>query len=296
MKTYHDIAHDGGSNVAGQVAERDERMFANLSEVRHIVAVMSGKGGVGKSAVTTNLATELAMRGMRTGIVDADINGASVAQMTGVPRTLPTTAHGVRPPVSEVGVKVMSIDLFLPDGKPVKWAAHTQQHAYAWRGMAEVNAIREMLADTVWGPLDVLLIDLPPGTDKLPNLFDTVSRLSAAVVVSIPSPASRYVVRKSVTLAQEALGNRPLGLVENMATFVCTDCGKEHVLYASDPLDMPGVLSLGQIPFDPDFGSLLDAGRPQRALSDGGPAAQGVAAVADNLLALLETVSEPISQ
>ena len=288
MKSYHDITHDGGSDVAGQVADRDLKLAANLAEVRHLVAVMSGKGGVGKSAVTVNLATELAMRGLRTGVVDADINGASIVRMTGVPRTLPEGARGIRPPISEVGVRVMSIDLFLPDDRPVKWAAPSQEHAYAWRGMAEVNAIREMLADTEWGQLDVLLVDLPPGTDKLPNLHDVVERLSAAVVVSIPSPASRYVVRKSIALAREALGDRPLGLVDNMASFQCPDCGSSHALYSASDEEMPGVTALGEIPFDPAFGALLDAGRPHRALSDGGPAARGLQSVADNLLKLLE--------
>lgn len=296
MKTYHDITHDGGSDVAGQVSDRDRKLAENLAGVRHLVAVMSGKGGVGKSAMTVNLATELAMRGMRTGIVDADINGASIVRMTGVPKTLPASSGaGVRPPLSDVGVRVMSIDLFLPDGMPVKWAAPSQEHAYTWRGMAEVNAVREMLADTLWGELEVLFVDLPPGTDKLPNLHDIISRVSAAVVVSIPSPASQYVVRKSVKLAKEALGDRPIGLVENMASFECSECGHVHALYTSDGLDMPGIVQLGEVPFDPDFGALLDAGRAHRALSDQGPAARGVSSVVDHLLTLLESVDQPVA-
>ncbi|MFT4603945.1 MAG: ATP-binding protein involved in chromosome partitioning [Rhodothermales bacterium] len=291
MKTYHDITHDGGSNIVGQVSDRDRKLVENLAGVRHLVAVMSGKGGVGKSAMTVNMATEMAMRGLRTGIVDADINGASVVRMTGVPKTLPASdGQGVLAPISEVGVRVMSIDLFLPEGMPVKWAAPSQEHAYTWRGLAEVNAVREMMADTVWGDLDVLFVDLPPGTDKLPNLHDIIDRVSAAVVVSIPSPASHYVVRKSVKLARDALGDRPIGLVENMASFECTECGHVHDLYASDGLDMPGVSSLGEVPFDPDFGALLDAGRAHRALSDRGPAARGVSTVVDHLLTLLESV------
>lgn len=257
---------------------------------------MSGKGGVGKSAMTVNLATELARRGLNTGIVDADINGASVVRMTGVQRPRNGTPGGITPPESEVGVRVMSIDLFLPDGAPVKWAAPSQEHAYAWRGMAEVNAIREMLADTLWGNLDVLLVDLPPGTDKLPNLHDIIDRLSAAVVVSIPSPASRHIVRKSIRLAAEALGDRPLGLVENMTSFRCTECGHVHDLYPSDELDLDGITRLGEVPFDPEFGSLLDAGRVQDALAAGGPAALGVSSVVDQLLTLLESTNQPVAR
>lgn len=260
------------------------------------MAVMSGKGGVGKSAMTVNLATELARRGLKTGIVDADINGASVVRMTGVQRPRNGTPGGITPPESEAGVRVMSIDLFLPDGAPVKWAAPSQEHAYAWRGMAEVNAIREMLADTLWGNLDVLLVDLPPGTDKLPNLHDIIDRLSAAVVVSIPSPASRHIVRKSIRLAAEALGDRPLGLVENMTSFRCSECGHVHDLYPSDELDLDGITRLGEVPFDPDFGSLLDAGRVQDALDAGGPAAQGVSAVVDQLLTLLASTNQPVAR
>jgi ATP-binding protein involved in chromosome partitioning len=296
LKSYHDITHDGGSDVAGQVAGRDQKLTDRLSAVRHIVAVMSGKGGVGKSAMTVNLATALALRGLRTGIVDADINGASVVRMTGVSRALPETGDGLTPPVSKAGVKVMSIDLFLPEGRAVKWDAPSQEHAYAWRGMAEVNAIREMVADTTWGELDVLFVDLPPGTDKLPNLHDIIDRISAAVVVSIPSPASRYVVRKSIDLAREVIGSRPICLVDNMASFECTDCGSVHALYAAPDDHLEGTIKLGDVPFDPSFGALLDAGRPEEALSGNGPAARGVSRIADQLLPVLEATIQPMPQ
>ncbi len=257
---------------------------------------MSGKGGVGKSAMTVHLATSLAQVGYHTAIVDADINGASVVRMTGVSRGLPEREDGLIPPRSAAGVKVMSIDLFLNDDQPVEWAAPTQEHAYAWRGMAEINAIREMIADTAWGDLDYLFVDLPPGTDKLPNLLDVTDRVDAAVVVSIPSPASHYVVRKSITLARRALGDVPIFRIENMATFLCDSCGTVHTLFpgeAADPASPPrfdDCTLLGMVPFDPRWGETLDSGHPEEA---SGPASTEIRHIAERLAEALAQAQRP---
>jgi ATP-binding protein involved in chromosome partitioning len=276
------------------VGVRDQKLRDRLASVKHVVAVMSGKGGVGKSAMTVNLATALAQSGLETGIVDADINGASVVRMTGVGRGLPEHTDGMVPPRSAAGVRVMSIDLFLGDDRPVEWAAPTQEHAYAWRGMAEINAIREMIADTAWGDMDYLFIDLPPGTDKLPNLLDVTDRLDAAVVVTIPSPASHYVVRKSITLARRALGSAPIFRIENMATFLCNACGTVHTLFPGTSLGDhdpgPDSALLGLVPFDPPFGESLDSGRPERA---SGLAAEAIRLIAQRLNTALRVQPQP---
>ncbi len=291
MKTYHDILTDGGSNVAGQVQEQERKLRHRLGQIDHVVAVMSGKGGVGKSLLTVNLAIALTETGWRVGIVDADINGASVVKMTGVARNPERTDDGIAPSVSRGGVQVMSIELFLKEGIPVEWEAETQRSSFTWRGMVEVAAIREMLADTVWDGLDILLVDLPPGTDRLPNLLDLVPTLACAVVVSVPSRASTYVVRKSILLAQRHLDNRPIGLVENMTEFVCDACDTVHHLFqdpgSNELLSEDGVQLLGRIPFDPRLGEETDSGNPYLTAYPNRAAAGALRAIAVELLNLL---------
>jgi ATP-binding protein involved in chromosome partitioning len=265
VKSYHDIDGDGGSDVAGQVQEQAARLSQRLSGIQHVVAVMSGKGGVGKSSLTVNLAAYLQQNGSRVGIVDADLNGASIVQMTGVDRDPDIGPNGVRPPRAKNGVQVMSIDLFLEKGTPVEWVSTVDHSSYAWRGMVEVGTIRELLSDTDWSPLDILLIDLPPGTDKLPNVLDVVPGLAGAVVVNVPSQASQYVVRKSLQIARKHLGDRPIGLVENMATFICDACDKEHALFPGQTErgweSEFNAVPLGSIPFDPELSLRIDSGQ-----------------------------------
>jgi ATP-binding protein involved in chromosome partitioning len=289
---------DGGSNVAAQVHEQSERLRRRLAGIGQVVAVMSGKGGVGKSSLTVNLAAALQASGLRVGIVDADINGASIVQMTGVSRDTVAGPGGVTPPVAGNGVQVMSIDLFLKEGDPVEWASTTDHSSYTWRGMVEVGVIRELLSDTDWSPLDVLLIDLPPGTDKLPNLLDIVPGLTGAVVVNVPSRASQYVVRKSLQIARKYLGQRPIGLVENMATFVCDSCEKEHQLFpGGDQTDWEsefGAMILGSIPFDPDLSRNVDRGRPYYDKADLRPGTVAIKKLGETFVVLFATeVVEP---
>ena len=228
MKTYSDLPSDGGSGIIGQVTQQVNRTQKRLESVRHTVAIMSGKGGVGKSSITVNLASALALRGNRVGVLDADINGPSIAKMIGVRGVnIDYGADGVKPAISPLGVRVMSMDLFLKDDEtPVLWEAQTQKDAFTWRGTMEVSALREFLSDTEWGVLDYLLIDLPPGTDRLPNLIDLLPTLGGTVVVTIPSSVSQLVVKKSLTMAKKLLNTPVVGIVENMAAYVCADCGK----------------------------------------------------------------------
>lgn len=266
MKTYKDIIGDGGSNIVSQVTEHVDRVQARMASVQHVVAVMSGKGGVGKSSVTVNLAAALAMQGYTVGLLDADINGPSLAKMTGVRgHGLPLGDTGLRPATSDLGLRVMSIDLFLPDdAAPVLWEAPTQRDAFTWRGMMEMNALRELLADTEWGTLDYLLIDLPPGTDKLPNLVDLLPHLSGTVIVTLPSGVSQFVVSKSITMATDLLQTPIIGLIENMGAYVCPHCGETETLFpAGDVVALAqkhDVPFLGSIPFDPRLADCADSG------------------------------------
>lgn len=265
MRTYKDIVGDGGSNVVGQVGEQLDRVTARLASVRHIVAVMSGKGGVGKSSVTVNLASALAIEGDAVGILDADINGSSIPKMTGVRgRPLSRGHTGMIPPSNDLNMKVMSVDLLMRDDRePVVWDAPTQQDAHTWRGMMEMGAIREFLSDTEWGALDVLFIDLPPGSDRLANVVGLLPRISGTVIITIPSDVSQFVVGKSIRVARDILKTPVLGLVENMSTYVCPHCGTSEALFPGGNVERmatdEGVAYLGSIPFDPRMASAADA-------------------------------------
>jgi ATP-binding protein involved in chromosome partitioning len=277
VKRYRDIVGDGGSNIVGQVEAQQARLGARLREVRAIIAVVSGKGGVGKSSVTANLAGAFALAGARVGVLDADLNGPSMATMLGVRgRPLVVGAAGVEPPAGALGIGVMSMDLLLAgDATPLTWDAPSQAEAHTWRGTMEANALREFLADTAWGALDVLLIDLPPGTDRLATIVGMVPALAGTVIVTIPSDVSRLVVRKSITVALAA--SAPvLGLIENMAGMF-PGPGAEGLATES------GVPFLGRVPFDPALAAAADRGEPYVAASPEAPAAQALRAIADRL-------------
>jgi ATP-binding protein involved in chromosome partitioning len=253
-KRYRDIVGDGGSDIVGQVIAQQGRLRERLGRVRSIVAVVSGKGGVGKSSVTANLAACFALEGAAVGVLDADLNGPSMAKMLGVRGEKLVVQDGaVAPPANALGVKVMSMDLLLPtDAAPLTWDAPTQDEAHTWRGTMEANALREFLADTDWGALDLLLLDLPPGTDRLLTVAGLVPALAGIVVVTIPSDVSQLVVRRSLTVATQCRGP-VLGLIENMAGLFR---GPDVVALARDS----NVPFLGKIPFDPALAEAADRG------------------------------------
>lgn len=268
MKTYADIVGDGGSNVLAQVQEQVARLQARMRNVRHIVAVVSGKGGVGKSTVTVNLAAAYAMQGYRVGVLDADINGPSLAKMLGVRDYTPSfSAEGVAPATGPLQMRVMSMDLFLPDdATPVTWKAPTQQEAFVWRGTMEMTTLRELLTDTVWGELDCLFLDLPPGSDRLPNVAGLLPFMAGALMVTIPSQVSQLIVQKSLTLANEVLPGRIIGLVDNMQGYVCPHCHQLGELFpesnsAATAASLKTPYLLG-IPFDPQLAAAADQGHP----------------------------------
>jgi ATP-binding protein involved in chromosome partitioning len=292
MKRYRDIAGDGGSDVVGQVEAQQVRLHARMAAIRASVAVVSGKGGVGKSSITANLAASLAARSLAVGVLDADLNGPSMAKMLGVRgQPLPLTDQGVTPAVSAQGIRVVSMDLLLPaDETPVVWDAPTQAEAHTWRGSMEGTVLREFLTDTAWGSLDVLLLDLPPGTDRLPTVAGLLPALTGAIVVTIPSEVSHLVVRKSLTLARETK-TRLLGLVENMAGYVCARCGEVGSLFEGPGGEATaaqhGIPFLGRVPFDPRLAVAADRGRPFVLDHGQSPAGRALDEVAARILALL---------
>jgi ATP-binding protein involved in chromosome partitioning len=266
-KSYHDLAGDGGSDIVGQVTAQLARLQARMQGIRATVAVVSGKGGVGKSAITVNLAAAAAMAGAAVGILDADLNGPCIAKMTGVRgQKLVITADGVLPVEGPLGMRIISMDLLLPqDDTPVTWQAPTQTDAYVWRSSMEASALREFLGDTVWGDLDLLFLDLPPGTDRIATLASIWPRLTGMILVTIPSEVSHLVVRRSLALARD-LKVPVLGLIENMAGYDCQTCHTIGELFR--PGEGPrlasdfGIRFLGAIPFDPRLAYSADAGVP----------------------------------
>ncbi|MCH7760237.1 Mrp/NBP35 family ATP-binding protein [candidate division TA06 bacterium] len=296
MKRYKDFASDGGSNIVGQVVDQQTRLRSRLASVKHTVAVMSGKGGVGKSAVTVNLASALSLQGYRLGILDADINGPSIAKMTGIQRSAFSIQHsafknGLPPAIGFLGLRVISMDLFLPDEKtPVTWDAPTQKEAYVWRGTMEMTTLREFLTDTEWGDLDYLLIDLPPGTDRLPNIAGLLPQLSGTLILTIPSEVSQAVVKKSITLAKEHLKTPVIGLIENMKGYACPHCGNIGELFHSSGIlaceEMAknlGIPYLGSIPFDPRISLTTDVGKPFMSEFGDSPAAKAIIEIAEKI-------------
>jgi ATP-binding protein involved in chromosome partitioning len=266
-KTYKDLAGDGGSNIVGQVTEQLARLRARMQHIRNKVAVVSGKGGVGKSAITVNLATAVAMEGAAVGILDADLNGPSIAKMTGVRGQRPMiTAQGVQPVRGPAEMRIMSMDLLLPhDEMPVTWRAMSPTDAYVWRSSMEGAAFREFLSDTIWGALDCLFLDLPPGTDRIATLADILPGLTGIILVTIPSEVSHLVVRRSLALARN-LKIPMLGLIENMAGYECQYChtiGDLFRLGGGERLASDfGIRLLGELPFDPRLARSGDSGIP----------------------------------
>lgn len=278
-------AHDR-PNVLGQVLAQRERVGARLAQIKRAVAVMSGKGGVGKSALTANLAAALAMQGRAVGVLDADIHGASAAAMLGARgQQVLAGETGVRPAVGVADVRLMSMDLFLRgDDAPVAWRhpGGLAGDTFVWRGTLEANALREFLADTDWGELDFLLIDMPPGADRFETLMRLIPTLTGALVVTIPSQVSHLIVRRAIASARQA-GARLLGLVENMAGRIEEEA--VHELFADGRGEAfaaeIGVPYLGRVPFDARLARTTDSGRPfvlEHAESVAGKAILAIAA------------------
>ena len=284
LRTYHELTGDDRSGLGAQVEAQHARIASRLASVRSVVAVMSGKGGVGKSFVTAGLAAALARAGRAIGVLDADLHGPTVARMLGVSQgRLAVGNEGVEPAVASGGLRVMSSDLLLPEGAPLRWG-EPGRFRHVWRGTLEAGVLREFLSDVRWGALDVLLVDLPPGRDRLDTLAELVPRPPGVVVVTIPSEASFRSVRRSVEAAREA-GLPIHGVVENMAGYRCAGCADVGPLFRGDAgarlAQEAGAPLLARVAFDPQAQDAADAGDP-------GAAAFALAAAASSLLSRLE--------
>lgn len=252
FRTYFDVTGPDRSDLPGQVAAQRTRIRARLAAVRHIVAVMSGKGGVGKSHVTALLAAA-ARRRMPgpIGVLDADLRSPTVARLLDARGPLQVTASGVQPATARDGIRVISTDLLLDEGAPLRWR-EPDSDRFLWRGALEAGALREFLSDVQWGTLDLLLVDLPPGADGAADLATLVPHLAGAVAVTIPSEESERSVARAMRAAGDA-GIRLLGVIENMSGYLCAGCGEVRPLFpgnAGEGLATTfGVPLLGTLPF-----------------------------------------------
>src|SRR5688572_31559058 len=250
-----------------------------VPNVKAVVLVMSGKGGVGKSTVASNLAVALKRLGARVGLLDADIYGPSVPTMFGVHGQPITDGDKIRPHERH-GVKLMSIGFLLEDPKA----------AVVWRGPMLHGALLQFLKDVDWGELDFLLLDLPPGTGDVALTLSQRVRSNGAVIVTTPQEVALQDVYKSVSMCQK-VGIPIIGVVENESFFVCGKCGEHHELFGKGGgqkiAEFAGAPLLGQIPLYPEVRKWGDAGVPVVEAAPGSPAAEAFTAVARSLLASL---------
>ena len=244
------------------------------SGVQRILAIGSGKGGVGKSTVASNLAVALARAGRRVGLLDADIYGPSQPRMMGINKRPASPDGKTIIPLHAHGVTLMSIGFMLEEGKAV-----------VWRGPMLMGALQQMLGQVEWGELDVLLVDLPPGTGDVQLTLCTKSELTGAIVVSTPQDVALIDARKALDMFA-TLKTPVLGLIENMSMFVCPDCGAQHEIFGSGGVAAEarkmGVPLLGALPIDLETRLAGDGGTPVAAGE--GAMAQAYARIAEGLI------------
>ena len=260
MKSYHDIVGDGGSDVLGQVQAQEESIARSLAGVRNLVAVGSGKGGVGKSTVTMQLACALRQRGLEVSILDADLNGPCQARLGGLQdRIFIPGESGASVPKTRNGIGVVSMGSLVPEPRAVEFESVAPGSSHTWRATKEFTILREILAGMDWGKLDYLLVDLPPGVERIVQYAELLGPSASFVLVGIPSDVARGVVARSID-ALDRTPNQILGYVENMDGYYCPDCKQVKPLFPAQPqvkLDLPG---LGSLPFDPELAALCDRG------------------------------------
>jgi Mrp family chromosome partitioning ATPase len=259
-----------------------------LKHVKYKIAILSGKGGVGKTATTVNLGVALQKAGHRVGIFDADLHGPSIPKMLGIKKeTRLNGAFWLDPVVTESGIKALSVALFWPgDMTPVMW-----------RGQTKSRTIRQLLSSAKWGGLDFLLVDLPPGTGDEPTaILKSIPDLDGVIIVTTPQEVSTLVCSKAIN-ASLTLGAKVLGLIENMSLYTCRCCGDVAHLFGKDKgkelartMDVP---FLGSIPIDPLFSEAADAGVPVVSLHPESLTAKAFVLLAQNLAAGLPPKEVP---
>jgi ATP-binding protein involved in chromosome partitioning len=240
-----------------EFTEKDQKLKTNMSRIKYKIAVISGKGGVGKSTVAANLAMAFALHGYknRVGILDVDIHGPCIPKLLGVKgKKVQISPLGALPVMGPEGIKVVSMDFLV----------QSQETPIIWRGPLKMQAIKQFLSDFMWGELDFLFIDAPPGTgDESLSVMQLMPEMDGTIIVSIPSEVSEDVVKKAVTFSKQ-MRIPVIGIVENMSGFTCPKCGEKINILGmgggkriAEELDVP---FLGQIPIDPKICEEADKG------------------------------------
>ncbi|QZY55727.1 Mrp/NBP35 family ATP-binding protein [Crassaminicella profunda] len=225
------------------------------TNIKKIIAVMSGKGGVGKSSVTSLMAVSLKNKGYKVGIMDADITGPSIPKVFGVNNQRAySDGKSIQPVETVTGIKVISLNLLVDqEDSPV-----------VWRGPLIAGTVKQFYTDVAWGDLDVLLIDMPPGTGDVPLTIMQSFPVDGIVVVSSPQDLVKLIVKKSVNMAK-MMATPIYGIVENMSYFECPDCNKKHFIFGESKVEEAAkemdIDVIEKLPIDPEFVSLCDEGR-----------------------------------
>ena len=256
----HDCANCAKKKEGGCSDPKSFQVAANSkSRIGKVIAVMSGKGGVGKSLVTELLAVAASQRGLKTAILDADVTGPSIPTAFGLAeRAVADGEGGILPCRTQGGIGVMSLNLLVDDPKsPV-----------VWRGPVIAGAVKQFWSEVVWGDVDVMFVDMPPGTGDVPLTVFQSLPVAGAVVVTSPQDLVQLVVEKAVRMA-DMMKVPVLGLVENMSSFKCPDCGKVHEVFgpskAAEMAAAHGIKAVASVPIDPALAAAVDAGTVELA-------------------------------
>jgi Mrp family chromosome partitioning ATPase len=249
----HDCEHCGHKCSSAQTPESflvDQNEFSN---VKHVIGVVSGKGGVGKSLVTSLLAANMQKQGYRTAVLDADVTGPSIPKAFGITNKATGSAAGIIPELSKTGIEVMSVNLLLQD----------ETEPVVWRGPVIAGTVKQFWQDVVWNDVDYMFVDMPPGTGDVPLTVFQSLPVDGIVVVTSPQELVGMIVEKAVKMA--GMMDIPvLAVVENMSGFRCPDCGKVHNIFGESHIDeiaeKYGIPVTAKIPMDPSVAAKCDAG------------------------------------
>ena len=255
-QTAENCSHNCSSCSANCASRTKESLLAAAnpgSSVKKVIGVVSGKGGVGKSLVTSLLSVATARAGKQVAVLDADITGPSIPKIFGTKSEVLGNEQGMVPPVTSTGIKLMSINLLLQE----------ETMPVVWRGPVIAGAVKQFWTDVCWGEVDYMYVDMPPGTgDVALTVFQSLP-VDGIVIVTSPQELVSMIVEKAVNMAK--MMNVPiLGLVENYSYFVCPDCGKQHKIYGDSHLEAVAaeysLPILGRLPIDPALAALCDGG------------------------------------